>query len=477
MNAPSSARATVLQSCGILFLFRALREARDQAGQGHIEAQIAELVMDFTGADGAAILLAAAHMPLRPSAAARPDLPLNLSDIAEHISSGNPWVDEESTAIACPIREHGRVAGMMVAWFEDEASLDFLETQLDTLTGIATLAGSALDAAGDAPLPPKPQMDSAPITIPGVIAESPAMQRVLRMVRRVAPAETTVLIEGESGTGKEVIARTLHNLSLRKARPFVAINCAVLTENLLESELFGHEKGAFTGAVSQKQGKMELAEGGTLFLDEIGELAPGLQAKMLRVLQQREFERVGGTRTIRLDIRLVAATNRDLRQQVRKGEFREDLYHRLNVISITSPPLRERPDDILALAMHFLDASRSKVRRDIRGISKEARSSLIRYPWPGNVRELENAIERAVVLGESEFLQTEDLPDAVWQEDEKPAPPDFELSISSAKREAILKAWAESNGDYKKAAELLGIHPNSVLRLVRKLNLRSELKR
>ena len=303
------------------------------------------------------------------------------------------------------------------------------------------------------------------------------MQRVLRMVRRVAPAETTVLIEGESGTGKEVVAKALHDLSPRRSKPFIAINCAVLTENLLESELFGHERGAFTGAVTQKKGKVELADGGTLFLDEIGELAPGLQAKLLRVLQQREFERVGGTKTMRLDVRVIAATNRDLAAEVKKGGFREDLYHRLNVIALTMPPLRERPDDVLPLARHFLAHVRVKTTREVRGIGADAEQLLLRHAWSGNVRELENAIERAVILGETEMIDSEDLPPAIQQPlAEAAAAAGFEESVSSAKKESILKAWAESNGDYKQAAAILGLHPNSLLRLVKKMNLRGELR-
>src|ERR1019366_312817 len=277
-----------------------------------------------------------------------------------------------------------------------------------TLIGLATVAsygGAACNPPDSSPVAPDPPR----IEIPGVIAESPAMQRLLRMVRRVAPAETTVLLEGESGAGKEVIARALHELSPRRSKPFLAINCAVLTENLLESELFGHERGAFTGAVAQKKGKVELADGGTLFLDEIGELAPGLQAKLLRVLQQREFERVGGTRTLHLDVRVIAATNRDLLAEVNNGVFRKDLYHRLNVISIAAPALRERPDDIVLLALHFLARGRSKATRDVDGISAAAKRSLLRYSWPGNVRELENVIERALVLGDTALIETDDL--------------------------------------------------------------------
>jgi Nif-specific regulatory protein len=380
--------------------------------------------------------------------------------------------------IACPIHRDERISGMIAAWFVEGAfSREDLEERLDTLIGLATVASYALGDAADAADSADLEMDFARIEVPGVIAESPAMQRLLRMVCRVAPAETTVLIEGESGSGKEVIARALHDLSPRRSKPFVAINCAVLTENLLESELFGHERGAFTGAVSQKKGKVELADGGTLFLDEIGELAPGLQAKLLRVLQQREFERVGGTRTLRLDVRVIAATNRDLQSEVKNGAFRKDLFHRLNVISIAAPPLRERPDDIIPLALHFLERGRSKAVRQVDGIGASAKHCLLRHSWPGNVRELENVIERALVLGDTALIESEDLPVSVRQTSvAQAAAPEFEESVSSAKRESILRAWVESEGDYRRAAILLGLHPNSLLRLIKRLNLRSELR-
>src|SRR5207253_4817365 len=250
----------------------------------------------------------------------------------------------------------------------------------------------------------------------GIVGESPAIVKLLQMIARLAPRDTSVLILGESGTGKELVARALHRQSPRAAKPFAAINCAALTETLLESELFGHEKGAFTGAVAQKKGKLEAAEGGTVFLDEVGELAAPLQAKLLRVLQEREFERVGGTRPIKLDIRLIAATNVDLNEASRTGKFRQDLYYRLNVVSLEVPPLREHPQDIPLLAAYFIARYSEKVNRRVAGISPKARTCLLHYSWPGNVRELENAIERAVVLGSTELILPEDLPDSILEE-------------------------------------------------------------
>src|SRR5438876_12148167 len=225
-----------------------------------------------------------------------------------------------------------------------------------------------------------------------MVGESPRMREVFQFIRKVAPTDSTVLIRGESGTGKELVARAIHRNSRRQNRPFVAINCAALTDTLLESELFGHEKGAFTGAVALKKGKIEVADSGTVFLDEIGELAPNLQAKLFRVLQEREFERVGGTRPIKVDVRLIAATNVDLNEASRTGKFRQDLYYRLNVVSLEVPPLREHPQDIPLLAAYFIARYSEKVNRRVAGISPKARTCLLHYSWPGNVRELENAI-------------------------------------------------------------------------------------
>jgi Nif-specific regulatory protein len=247
---------------------------------------------------------------------------------------------------------------------------------------------------------------------------------------------------------------------------------------LLESELFGHEKGAFTGAVAQKKGKLEVADGGTVFLDEMGELAPSLQAKLLRVLQEREFERVGGTHPVRIDVRVIAATNRDLVESVRACTFRQDLYYRLNVVSIEMPALRERREDIPLLAAYFASRAAEKSKRHVRGVSPEARVCLTNYDWPGNVRELENAIERAVVLGSSEFVLPEDLPEAVL-ETERPAGVNisgYHETIAEAKKQVIMRAVDQAGGNYTEAAKLLGVHPNYLHRLIRNMNLKSALK-
>ncbi len=313
-----------------------------------------------------------------------------------------------------------------------------------------------------------------------MVGESQPMREVYQFVSRVAPRESTILIHGESGTGKELVARAIHSNSGRADRPFVAINCAAIVDTLLESELFGHEKGAFTGAVGQKKGKLETAEGGTVFLDEIGELAHSLQAKLLRVLQEREFERVGGTRPIKLDIRLITATNVDLNEASRNGKFRQDLYYRLNVVSIKIPPLRERTEDIPMLAAFFTARYSERVKRRVAGISPKARACLLRYPWPGNVRELENAIERAVVLGSTELILPEDLPDSILEETASSSGEPITAlhdGIREAKKKLIEQAIEQADGNYTDAAGILGVHPNHLFRLIRTLNLTPKRQR
>jgi Nif-specific regulatory protein len=300
------------------------------------------------------------------------------------------------------------------------------------------------------------------------------MARMRPLVERVAQGAINVLVLGETGAGKEVMARTIHERSPRAEKPLVCINCAALSESLLESELFGHERGAFTGAVALKKGKFEVADGGTLFLDEIAELAPALQAKFLRVLQFHEFERVGGTRTIKADVRVIAATNQDVREAAAAGRFRQDLLYRLNVVSVTMPPLRARRADIPMLAAYF--AAKYARGRPVQ-LSREALDALRAYDWPGNVRELENAIERAVVLGCSDRIVADDLPESVL--DSSAALPDgaaaaaaYHRTVIETKRRLILDAIEKSGGNYTAAARLLGINPTYLHRLVKNLQLR-----
>ncbi|HZS33317.1 MAG TPA: sigma-54 dependent transcriptional regulator, partial [Methylomirabilota bacterium] len=309
-----------------------------------------------------------------------------------------------------------------------------------------------------------------------IVGESPQMRAVVDVARRAAPSGATVLLLGESGTGKEVIARAIHRWSDRASQPFVVVNCVALSEELLESELFGHEKGAFTGAHQQKRGKLEVAHGGTVFLDEIGDIRPALQAKLLRVLQDQTFERVGGTRAIRSDLRFVAATNRDLRAAVRDGLFRLDLYYRLDVVTLTLPPLRERAGDVPALAQHFLERYRRELKRDLRGITPDALAALRRYAWPGNVRELENVIERATVLAEGPEIGVRDLPaelrdaglaDGVTRE----AARTYHAAVEEFKRGLIASTLRRTGGNRTRAARLLGLQRTYLARLIRDLGL------
>ena len=311
-----------------------------------------------------------------------------------------------------------------------------------------------------------------------MVGESPAMQRVYHFISKVAPTDSTVLISGESGTGKELAARAIHRNSKRALKPFMAVNCAALNESLLESELFGHEKGSFTGAFAQKKGRLEVADRGTVFLDEIAELTPPLQVKLLRVLQEREFERVGGTVTIKVDLRVIAATNKNLEEAIEASEFRQDLYYRLNVVSLEMPALRERREDIMLLANYFADKYSAKCNRRLKGFSVEARARLTAYDWPGNVRELENAIERAVVLGTTDLILAEDLPEALLESEGNVANPNtYHDAVARAKKQIILNAMDQTEGNFTDAAKLLRVHPNYLHRLVRNLNLRDKLKK
>lgn len=305
-----------------------------------------------------------------------------------------------------------------------------------------------------------------------IVVRSPRMQAVLETASQVARTDATALIQGESGTGKEVVARAIHAWSPRAEHPFIAIDCASLPETLLESELFGHVKGAFTGALAAKKGLFEEGDGGTIFLDEVGVMPSSTQVKLLRVLQERVIRRVGSTTPIQIDIRILAATNQDLKTLVQKGAFREDLYYRLNGIVLTIPPLRERREDIIALADHFVRLFGDRVGRKVRGISSEAMDILLRYPWPGNVRELEKAIERAVVLGHSEFIMPEDLPPSLLgQDDLKPLPPKKRMTLAELEKAHILSALYEHGWNQTKAAEELGISRTTLWRKLKEYGI------
>ncbi len=313
-----------------------------------------------------------------------------------------------------------------------------------------------------------------------MVAESPASRDLLKFVRRVAGSEaSTVLIEGENGTGKDVIARTIHFSSKRRARPFVTINCAAIPETLLESELFGYEKGAFTDARSQKRGLFELADKGTLFLDEVGEIPLMLQVKMLRVLEEQTFRRLGGLKDIQLDLRVVAATNRNMREAVESGAFRQDLYFRLNVIHIQVPPLRARREDILPLARHFLRLYNHKFQRQILGIAPDAERALLQHDWPGNVREVRNAVEHAMILEDSAYLTAGSLPSFIEPAAEAAllpltnrVSPNEDFSMADAERALLIRALRRTNGNQSRAAQLLGVTRDKLRYRLKKFGLR-----
>lgn len=308
-----------------------------------------------------------------------------------------------------------------------------------------------------------------------IIGKSQKIVRLMEVVQQIAPTKASVLITGESGVGKELIADAIHDLSNRSDGPFIKVHCAALTESLLESELFGHEKGAFTGAISQKKGRFELANGGTIFLDEIGEIDAATQVKLLRVLQEKQFERVGGETTITVDVRVVSATNRNLQEEIAKGNFREDLYYRLNVVQLEVPPLRERKEDIALLMTDFLRTFSDENGKQIEGFSNRARNALYKYDWPGNIRELRNCIESAVVMARGKLIELEDLPPAVaGAESEAQLSLPVGITLEQAEKELIVNTIAHCGGNKTKAAEVLGIGRKTLHRKLQEYKIESE---
>jgi Nif-specific regulatory protein len=314
-----------------------------------------------------------------------------------------------------------------------------------------------------------------------IVGESNKIKKIFDLIARIAPTESTILILGESGTGKELAARAIHQNSNRSDKPFVAVNCAALTDNLLESELFGHERGAFTGAINDKKGQFEVADGGTIFLDEVGELAFNLQAKLLRVIQERELVKLGGIKAKKLDVRIIAATNRDLSEDIKNGRFRGDLYFRLNVINLTMPALRERPEDIILLARFFIAKYNKRCKRNINGISPEAKSRLQSYEWVGNIRELENTIERAVILAQQDVITVDDLPDSmvkltrdsIDRTNSGGGSSSYRSTVLEAKKKIVKDALLTANGNIPEAAKYLDVHPNNLHRLIKEFGLRN----
>jgi len=473
-------------------------------GLEELQAQLLDLIFDVVPAGRGAILLAEGPglefncLYARTRQAGQPQLVRVSRTIARQVMKENVAIlgvdvaasgalrDVESlvasdvrSLVCVPLTVFERVIGCIYL-DNTSATSRFQEEHLQLMAAIAGISAVALDNARRLQwLEQENQRLTTEVRQEqSLVGESARMKEIFQFLARVAPAESTVLIEGESGTGKELAARALHRNSRRAEKPFVAINCAAIPETLLESDLFGHERGAFTGAAALKKGRLEVADGGVVFLDEIGELAPALQVKLLRVLQEREFERVGGTHSIKVDIRLIAATNRDLDEAVRKGEFRQDLYYRLAVVKLTMPALREHRDDIPMLTRHFVQkyAKRSKVKP--KPVSREAMAALVNYEWPGNVRELENAVERALVMGSSDAVLLEDLPESLLEQ-ESPAEMHegkYHASMKELKKQLIVDAVEQTRGNYVEAAGILGVHPNYLHRLIRNLGLKAMLQ-
>jgi Nif-specific regulatory protein len=400
---------------------------------------------------------------------------------ADNFGSSDSLVADQPASVMCvPLIMLDRSLGVI---YLDTTELDapFDQDHLQLVSAISAITAVAIENARHFEwLVSENQRLIADFNIEhNLVGESPPIREVLQFISKVAPTDSTVLLSGESGTGKELAARAIHLNSKRADKTFMAVNCAALAESLLESELFGHEKGSFTGALTQKKGRLEIADGGTVFLDEIGELSPALQVKLLRVLQEREFERVGGTRPIKVDIRLITATNKNLEESIANGTFRQDLYYRLNVVNLEMPPLRERPEDIPLLSNYFAAKYAERCNRRIIGIAAEAQARLASYDWPGNVRELENAIERAVVLGATDRILLEDLPESILESEPAATTPGtkYHEAVAETKRQIILSAMQQTKGSYTEAAKLLGVHPNYLHRLVRNLNLKEQLKK
>lgn len=395
-------------------------------------------------------------------------------------------ITQTQSLLAVPLRVYGKIIGVIYL-ATDETLSRFDEGHLQLVTAIGGIAAVSIENVRRIEwLEAETRRLTEEINSEnGIIGSSRNIHAIQKFISKAAPTDSTVLVRGESGTGKELIARAIHARSNRAKRPFVALNCAALTENLLESELFGHEKGAFTGAHALKKGKLEIADGGTVFLDEIGEMPLTLQAKLLRVLQDKTFERVGGIKPIQADIRLIAATNRNLEEAIIANLFRADLYYRLNVVSVTSPPLRERKGDIPDLATHFVQKLSESCKRHITGIATDAMTALTNYDWPGNVRELQNALERAVVLGSTSTILLEDLPETILDSQPPPSLPLSTTEVSGhyldaareAKKKTILHAIERAGGNLTEAAQALNIHASNLHRLIRTLGIRDLIKK
>jgi transcriptional regulator with GAF, ATPase, and Fis domain len=469
-----------------------------------LQAQLLDLIFEVVPAGRGAILLGDAnsefnslyartrqsgqHQLVRVSRTiARHVMKENVAILGVDVAANEALRDVQSLAVSevrslvcVPLSVFDRVIGCIYLDSTTTANR-FHEDHLQLMAAVAGVSAVALDNARRAQwLEQENQRLTTEIRQEqNLVGEGARMKEIFQFLARVGPTDSTVLIEGESGTGKELAARALHRHSQRSSKAFMTINCAAIPETLLETELFGYERGAFTGAAAQKKGKLEVADGGVVFLDEIGELAPTLQVKLLRVLQEREFDRVGGTHPIKIDVRLIAATNRDLQEAVRKGEFRQDLYYRLAVVKLTMPPLRERREDIPMLTRHFVQKNAKRCKVKPKAVSREAMAALVNYEWPGNVRELENAVERALVMGSSEMILLEDLPESLLEQE---APGEihegrYHASVKELKKQLIVNAVEQTRGNYVDAAAILGVHSNYLHRLIKNLGLKDELNR
>lgn len=381
------------------------------------------------------------------------------------------------SVLAVPVLGRDSVDAVLYLDSDDPAA-PFLPRHLELAGAVASFAAQPLDSARRIHRleAEKRRLEADLGRKLDLIGDSAVMRQACAALLRAAPADTTVLILGETGAGKELAARALHENSRRAQGPFIAVNCAAIADNLLESEMFGHERGAFTGAIGQKRGKIELANNGTLFLDEIGELPLQLQAKLLRVLQEREFERVGGSTPVRVNFRLVAATNRNLQEMITEGRFRADLYFRLNVVAVKMPPLRARREDILPLASYFLDRMAAKASRSVHGFSPRARAALAAHDWPGNVRELQNAVERALVFGSSDWIELEDLPEEIVEmlPSSAAGAERYHAQVLESKRRILRAAVERADGRYTEAARALEINPKYLHRLLKAYGLKSD---
>jgi transcriptional regulator with GAF, ATPase, and Fis domain len=451
--------------------------------EDELHRALLQLVMEIVPADRGAILLPGPGADLVIQAVLPSSIQNELRVSATTVrraTEGMCGIVCDGSLMAVPIAIHRRLLG--VIYLATGTGKTFDEDHLQLTTAIARIAAIAVENVRRlSSLERETERLQSDLQLNHqMIGRSRNVQEVYSRIARVAKVDTTALITGETGTGKELCARAIHLNSARARRPFVAINCAALSESLLESELFGHERGAFTGAFSMKKGKLEIADGGTVLLDEIGELALPLQSKLLRVLQEREFDRVGGTHPIKVNLRILAATNRNLADDVTAGRFRQDLFYRLNVVAIELPPLRERRDDVPLLARHFAGLYGAKIGRPVTTISATAMNALVKYDWPGNVRELENAIERALVLGAAQEVLLEDLPETLIDAARIPHLEDGETlhaQVLETKRTAVINAHRKAGGNFTEAAKLLGVHPNYLHRLIRNLDIRPALER